>query len=50
MPKDQFVQLCVVFIKNQSKKSKLFKEIMLDNYGNYIAPKIVEKARGFGGL
>ena len=37
-------------MKNQTKKSKLFKEIMLDNYGNYIAPKIVEKAKNFGGL
>ena len=47
MPKEQFEKLCIVFTKNSSKKSKMFKEIMLDNYGNYIAPKIVERAKAF---
>ena len=45
MPKDQFERLCVVFMKNSSKKSKLFREIMLDSYGNYIAPKILERSK-----
>ena len=47
MPKEQFEKLCVVFMKNSTKKTKLFKEIMLDNYGNYIAPKILERAKYF---
>ena len=47
MPKEQFEKLCVVFMKNSSKKSKLYREIMLDNYGNYIAPKILERAKLF---
>ena len=34
-------------MKNSTKKSKLFKDIMLDNYGNYIAPKILERAKSY---
>ena len=48
MPKDQFERLCVIYMKNSTKKSKLFKDIMLDSYGNYIAPKILERAKYFG--
>ena len=47
MPKEQFEKVCVVFMKNSSKKSKLYREIMLDSYGNYIAPKILERAKVF---
>ena len=47
MPKEQFEKVCVVFMKNSSKKSKMFKEIMLDSYGNYIAPKIMEMVKVF---
>jgi len=34
---------------NQGNKNKprLFKEIMLDEYGNYVAIKLVEQARIF---
>ena len=46
MPKEQFEKVCVVFMKT-SKKSKLFREIMLDSYGNYIAPKILDRAKAF---
>ena len=34
-------------MKNNSKKCKMYKDIMLDGYGNYIAPKILEKAKIF---
>lgn len=47
MPKEQFEKVCVVLMKNSSKKSKMFKEIMLDSYGNYIAPKIMEMVKVF---
>ena len=47
MPREQFEKVCFVFMKNSSKKSKLYREIMLDSYGNYIAPKILERAKVF---
>ena len=47
MPKEQFEKVCVVFMKNSTKKCKMYKEIMLDSYGNYIAPKILERSKGF---
>lgn len=47
MPKEQFEKVCNVFMKHSNKKCKMYKEIMLDSYGNYIAPKILERAKGF---
>jgi len=47
MPKEQFEKVCNVLTKNSTKKCKMFKEIMLDSYGNYIAPKILERAKSF---
>jgi len=47
MPKEQFEKVCNVLMKNSTKKCKMFKEIMLDSYGNYIAPKILERAKSF---
>lgn len=35
-------------MKGQSKKCKLYKEIMIDSFGNYIAPKILERAKAYG--
>ena len=45
MPKEQFEKVCTVFLKNSTKKCKMFKDIMLDSFGNYIAPKILERTK-----
>ena len=47
MPKEQFEKVCNVLMKHSIKKCKMFKDIMLDSYGNYIAPKILERAKSF---
>jgi len=47
MPKEQFEKVCNVLMKHSTKKCKMFKDIMLDSYGNYIAPKILERAKSF---
>ena len=42
--------MCEVLMekRNQGKKQqKVFKEMLLDKYGNYIAPKVIEKAKRF---
>jgi len=48
MPKDHFASVCAVLMKSSSKKCKLYKEIMIDSFGNYIAPKILERAKNYG--
>lgn len=48
MPKEQFEKVCQIIMKNSSKKNKLYKEIMIDSFGNYIAPKILERAKSYG--
>ena len=45
MTPDCFEQLCTVFTDKRTKKLRLFRDIMFDQYGNYIAPKLVERAK-----
>ncbi len=45
MPCHLFEQLCLNFIDHKGKRSRLFKELMFDQYGNYIATKLFEKAK-----
>ena len=49
MPKDQIEAICAIFMdkKNNHKKYKMFKDIMLDPYGNYIASKLMEKTKKY---
>ena len=48
MPKEPFEQLCSIFLDKRTKKLKIFRDCMFDQYGNYIAPKLVEKSKLFG--
>lgn len=48
MPCPAFEQLCVNFIDFKSKRSRLYKELLFDPYGNYIAAKLIEKAKCYG--
>jgi hypothetical protein len=45
--RDSLEKVFLVFFdkRGSAKKNKLFRELMLDNYGNYIAPKIIERAK-----
>ena len=45
MPREYLEKLFAAIKNNSSKKHKLFKDIMLDSFGNYIAPKLIEKAK-----
>jgi hypothetical protein len=48
MPCIQFEQLCFNFIDSKGKRSRLYKELLFDQYGNYIATKLIEKAKCYG--
>jgi len=48
MSKDCFEQLCTIFTDKRTKKLRLFRDIMFDQFGNYIAPKLVERAKLLG--
>lgn len=48
MPCHAFELLCVNFIDFKSKRSRLFKELLFDPFGNYIAAKLIEKAKCYG--
>lgn len=47
MQRENLEKVFVVFVdkRNSTKKNKLFRELMLDNYGNYIAPKLIERVK-----
>ena len=34
--------------KNATKKYKVFRDLMLDPFGNYVVPKLIERAKFFG--
>ena len=48
MPREYLEKMCTAIKNNPNKKQKLFKEIMLDQYGNYLAPRLLENAKKNG--
>lgn len=48
MGRDSFELLCVTLTDKRFKKQKFFREIMFDQFGNYIAPKLIERAKRSG--
>ena len=48
MPRDYFEKLCAAIKNNSNKKHRLFKEIMLDSFGNYLAPRLIDNAKKNG--
>ena len=48
MPREYLEKLCAAIKNNSSKKHKVFKEIMFDQYGNFIAKTLIEKAKQHG--
>ena len=48
MPREYIEKVCSAIKNNPNKKQKLFKEIMLDQYGNYLAPRLIENAKKNG--
>ncbi len=44
----QLDQLCQVFWDKRTKKLRIFRELIFDQFGNYIAVKLVEQAKLFG--
>lgn len=43
--RENLEKVFTVFCDKRQKKNKLFRELMLDSYGNYIAPKLIERAK-----
>ena len=48
MPREYLEKLCQAIKNNSNKKHKFFKEIMLDGFGNYLAPKLIENSKKYG--
>ena len=48
MPREYLEKMCSAIKNNPNKKQKLFKEIMLDQYGNYLAPRLIENSKKNG--
>lgn len=48
MCRESFEILCNTFTDKRTKKQRLFREILFDQFGNYIAPKIIERSRKEG--
>ena len=48
MPQEYLEKVCSAIKNNPNKKQKLFKEIMLDQYGNYLAPRLIENSKKNG--
>lgn len=44
----QLDQLCAVFQDKHAKKLRLFRELLFDPYGNYIATKLIEQVKLYG--
>lgn len=48
MCRESFEFLCTTLMDKRTKKQRFFREILFDQFGNYIAPKIIDRSRKEG--